>query len=206
MSNYFSIKDSFAKLKEFISNKTLSLVINKEIIKSVVSVTLNIVGISCLVIIIIITSVNESENDEQSSNDHHMLLMFILICVGVARIYLCIPTTFDNHYNRFICDMDNKQRDEIVLKCFRHHFQGRPRTIAELLAEQISINTVAARHSYNSDEEETDDVGSRSEVHPDVWNHAVHARGASFGFNTPFIPNNNDRFFKIQQLKKTTIF
>ena len=102
MSNYFSIKDSFAKLKEFISNKTLSLVINKEIIKSVVSVTLNIVGISCLVIIIIITSVNESENDEQSSNDHHMLLMFILICVGVARIYLCIPTTFDNHYNRFL--------------------------------------------------------------------------------------------------------
>ena len=102
--------------------------------------------------------------------------------------------------------MDNKQRDEIVLKCFRHHFQGRPRTIAELLAEQISINTVAARHSYNSDEEETDDVGSRSEVHPDVWNHAVHARGASFGFNTPFIPNNNDRFSKIQQFSKKNNF
>ena len=61
------------------------------------------------------------------------------------------------------------------------------------MAEHISINTVAARHrdTNNTENAEDDDVESRSEVQHDVWNHAVHAGGASFGFNIPFTPNND---------------
>ena len=62
------------------------------------------------------------------------------------------------------------------------------------MAEHISISTVAARHrdTFNTGAED-DDAESRSEAQQDVWNHAVHARGASFGFNIPFTPN-NDRY------------
>ena len=66
------------------------------------------------------------------------------------------------------------------------------------MAEQISINTVAARHreSFTTENTEEHDVESRSDVQHDVWNHAVHARGASFGFNIPFTPN-SDRYICI---------
>ena len=77
-------------------------VVNKELIKSVLSILLNIIGVACLVTIIIITSLNDSENYK---NDHHLLIMFILICAAIAKMYLCLPTSFssNNYYRRYCC-------------------------------------------------------------------------------------------------------
>ena len=68
-------------------------VIRKDLIRSVVSVVLNIVAVSCIVTIVVISS---NDSDGNIDNDHHLLLMFILVCAGIGRMYLCLPQTVES--------------------------------------------------------------------------------------------------------------
>ena len=68
-------------------------------IKSVLGVVLNIVSISCLVTIIIIFSASEGVETYNDTN-HHLLLIFILVCAGLGRVYLSLPSTLSNSYRQ----------------------------------------------------------------------------------------------------------
>ena len=60
-------------------------------------VVLNIVSISCLVTIIIIFTASEGVETYNDTN-HHLLLIFILVCAGLGRVYLSLPSTLNNNY------------------------------------------------------------------------------------------------------------
>ena len=61
-------------------------------------VVLNIVSISCLVTIIIIFSASEGVAETHNDTNHHLLLIFILICAGLGRVYLSLPSTLGTSY------------------------------------------------------------------------------------------------------------
>ena len=68
-------------------------------IKSVLGVVLNIISISCLLIIIIVFSASEGVKSFNDTN-HHLLLIFILVCAGLGRVYLALPSTLSGRYYR----------------------------------------------------------------------------------------------------------
>ena len=68
-------------------------VIRRDVIRTVVSVVLNIIAVSCIVTIVVISS---NDSDGNIDNDHHLLLMIVLVCAGIGRMYLCLPHTVDD--------------------------------------------------------------------------------------------------------------
>ena len=67
--------------------------IRRDVIRTVVSVVLNIVAVSCIVSIVVISS---NDSDGSIDNDHHLLLMVVLVCAGIGRMYLCLPRTLED--------------------------------------------------------------------------------------------------------------
>ena len=152
--------------------------INKELVKSVVSVLLNVIGVSCLVTIIIVSYL--SDNSHQ--NDHHLLIMFVLICAAIAKMYLCLPTSFSNNYYRRLHSSCKEFNSTFTILLQRHYG---PRTLGTIVAEQLNA---AAEERLAENSPSIEDPNDVSDVPAQHWNHEVHAMGAAFGFTAPFLP------------------
>ena len=61
-------------------------------IRWLVSLVLNIIAVICIVTILILTS---QHSEQKTDNETTLLLMLVLVCVGLARMYLCLPHTED---------------------------------------------------------------------------------------------------------------
>ena len=66
----------------------LCSVIRKDVIRWLASLVLNIIAVVCIVSIIIITS---QHSEQKTDNDSSLVVMLVLVCVGLARMYLCLP-------------------------------------------------------------------------------------------------------------------
>ena len=64
--------------------------IRREVIRWLASVVLNIIAVFCIVTIIILTSHPSEQNTESEPT---LVLMLVLVCAGLARMYLCLPPT-----------------------------------------------------------------------------------------------------------------
>ena len=70
----------------------LCSVIRREVIRWVVSVVLNIIAVFCIVTIIVLTS---HHSEPHTDSEATLVLMLVLVCAGLARMYLCLPQTGD---------------------------------------------------------------------------------------------------------------
>ena len=89
-------------------------VIRKDVIRWLVSLGLNIVAVVCIVSIIVITS---QHSEQKTDNDSSLVVMLVLVCVGLARMYLCLPHTEDSpssssHSARSLVEQLARAREE----------------------------------------------------------------------------------------------
>ena len=61
-------------------------------IRWLVSLVLNIIAVICIVTIVILTS---QHSEQKTDNEITLLVMLVLVCVGLTRMYLCLPHTED---------------------------------------------------------------------------------------------------------------
>ena len=95
-------------------------------IRCVVSLVLNIIAVVCIVSIIIITSHPSGQNTD---NESTLLLMLVLICVGLARMYLCLPHTEEtptptSHSARSLVEQLARFREDLTEDQHLQHMQS----------------------------------------------------------------------------------
>ena len=115
------------KLESHFVQLILSLVIRKDVIRCVVSLVLNIIAVVCIVSIIIITSHPSGQNTDTTEST--LLLMLVLVCVGLARMYLCLPHTEDtpgpsSHSARSLVEQLARFREDLTEDQDLQHMQS----------------------------------------------------------------------------------
>ena len=97
-------------------------------IRWLVSVVLNIIAVICIVTIVILTS---QHSQQKTDNESSLLLMLVLVCVGLARMFLCLPQTEDtpsttSHSARSLVEQLARAREDQTEDQHLHYIQSEP--------------------------------------------------------------------------------
>ena len=100
--------------------------IRKDVVRWLASLVLNIIAVICIVTIIILTS---QHSQQKTDNESSLVLMLVLVCVGLARMYLCLPHTentpgHSDHSARSLVEQLARAREDQTEDQHLHYIQS----------------------------------------------------------------------------------